>query len=155
MPGVAPLPSGTVTFLFLDIERIHRAARADRSGLTELLESTETTEESSSGGGSIFGSEGDGRSLLSPRRSEAVSSAIDCQGFSGASHGAGAQVRGSNGHPHHLHATWRRLHRYRRASSCPDHVGGLGWPVLVSEDQVLITDTGIKCKELGLYAMKD
>ncbi|HEU5112587.1 MAG TPA: AAA family ATPase, partial [Acidimicrobiia bacterium] len=108
-------------------------------------------------GGAIFGSEGDGLFAAFAEAGEAVSSAIDCQdGFRSAAWPAGAQVRVRMG----IHTgtptligddyTGIDVHRAARIMSA-----AWGGQVLVSEaTRSLITDTGIKCRELGLYAMK-
>jgi predicted ATPase/class 3 adenylate cyclase len=153
------LPSGTVTFLFLDIEGSTGLLERIGAGYPELLRIYREITEGvvTRRGGTIFGSEGDGLFAAFAEAGEAVSSAIDCQSdFQSAAWPAGAQVRVRMG----IHTgtptligddyTGIDVHRAARIMSA-----AWGGQVLVSEaTRSLITDTGIKCRELGLYAMK-
>jgi predicted ATPase/class 3 adenylate cyclase len=159
MAEVGPLPSGTVTFLFFDIEGSTGLLERIGAGYPELLRIYREITEGvvTRRGGAIFGSEGDGLFTAFAEAGEAVSSAIDCQSdFQNVTWPAAAQVRVRMG----IHTgtptligddyTGIDVHRAARIMSA-----AWGGQVLVSEaTKSLITDTGIKCRELGLYAMK-
>ncbi|HEX2403439.1 MAG TPA: adenylate/guanylate cyclase domain-containing protein, partial [Acidimicrobiia bacterium] len=159
MVGVGPLPSGTVTFLFLDIEGSTGLLERIGAAYPELLRIyREITERVvTRRGGAIFGSEGDGLFAAFGEAGEAVSSAIDCQSnFQSVTWPAEAPVMVRMG----IHTgtptvigddyTGIDVHRAARIMSA-----AWGGQVLVSEaTRSLIIDTGIKCRELGLYAMK-
>jgi predicted ATPase/class 3 adenylate cyclase len=153
------LPSGTVTFLFLDIEGstglLERLGAAYPQLLTTYREITERAVDRH--GGAIFGSEGDGLFAAFGEARGAVSSAVDCQSdFRGAAWPDGAQVKVRMG----IHTgtptvigddyTGIDVHRAARIMSA-----AWGGQVLLSEaTRALIADSEIKCRELGLYAMK-
>jgi predicted ATPase/class 3 adenylate cyclase len=153
------LPSGTVTFLFLDIEGSTGLLERIGAGYPQLLAIYRQITERSVDrhGGTIFGSEGDGLFAAFGEARGAVSSAVECQrDFRGAAWPDGAQVKVRMG----IHTgtptvigddyTGIDVHRAARIMSA-----AWGGQVLVSEaTRSLITDVGIKCRELGLYVMK-
>lgn len=153
------LPSGTVTFLFLDIEGSTGLLERIGAGYPDLLRMYREITEGvvTRRGGAIFGSEGDGLFAAFAEAGEAVSSAIDCQNdFQSATWPAGAQVRVRmgihTGTPTLIGDDYTGIDVHRAARIMAAAWGG---QVLVSEaTRSLITDTGIKCRELGLYAMK-
>jgi predicted ATPase/class 3 adenylate cyclase len=155
----SPLPSGTVTFLFADIE-----------GSTGLLEKLGdeypgllgeyrrlTTQAVDSHHGALFGSEGDGLFAAFSEAGEAVASAIDAQRSFGEVRWPGnARVKVRMG----IHTgaptligddyTGIDVHRTARITSA-----AWGGQVLLSEaTHALITGLDARCRELGLYAMK-
>ena len=153
------LPTGTVTFLFLDIEGSTGLLERIGAGYPQLLtvyrEITERAVDRH--GGAIFGSEGDGLFAAFGEAPAAVSSAVESQrDFRGASWPDGAQVKVRMG----IHTgtptvigddyTGLDVHRTARIMSA-----AWGGQVLLSEaTRALIADSEIKCRELGLYAMK-
>jgi predicted ATPase/class 3 adenylate cyclase len=153
------LPGGTVTFLFLDIEGSTGLLERIGAGYPQLLATYRDITERAVNrhGGAIFGSEGDGLFAAFGEASGAVSSAIDCQiDFRGADWPNGTQVKVRMG----IHTgtptligddyTGIDVHRAARIMSA-----AWGGQVLLSEaTKTLITDVGIKCRELGLYVMK-
>jgi predicted ATPase/class 3 adenylate cyclase len=153
------LPSGTVTFLFLDIE-----------GSTGLLEQLDEEYPSLLGAyrglveevvgsheGAIFGAEGDGLFTAFPEAGEAILSAIDVQRrFQETAWPGNATVKVRMG----IHTgaptligddyTGIDVHRTARIMSA-----AWGGQVLLSDaTRSLISDLDAECRELGLYAMK-
>ncbi len=153
------LPSGTVTFLFLDIEGSTGWLEKLADDYPQLLATyRETTEHSvRDHGGVIFGSEGDGLFAAFAEAGEAVSSAIATQqAYDTADWPGQAEVKVRMG----IHSgaptligddyTGIDVHRTARIMSA-----AWGGQVLISETtRSLISNTAVKCRELGLYAMK-
>src|SRR6266581_4498988 len=81
MAGPPDLPTGTVTFLFTDIEGSTRMLQELGSGYTELLEQHRQIVRAACGGhgGVEFGTEGDAHFLVFPSAAEAVGAALDAQ----------------------------------------------------------------------------
>src|SRR6266568_8564064 len=79
MAGPPDLPTGTVTFLFTDIEGSTRMLQELGSGYTELLEQHRQIVRAACGGhgGVEFGTEGDAHFLVFPSAAEAVGAALD------------------------------------------------------------------------------
>jgi len=153
------LPSGTVTFLFLDIEGSTGLLERIGAGYPQLLAIYRQITERSVDrhGGAIFGSEGDGLFAAFGEARGAVSSSVELQrDFRAAAWPDGAQVKVRMG----IHTgtptvigddyTGIDVHRAARIMSA-----AWGGQVLVFEaTRSLITDVGIKCRELGLYVMR-
>jgi len=80
-PAGRALPAGTVTFLFLDIEKSTEHLESLGSDYPQLLETywELTGQAIADRGGVIFGSEGDGLFIAFPEASAAALSAIDAQ----------------------------------------------------------------------------
>jgi class 3 adenylate cyclase len=81
MSGPPTLPTGTVTFLFTDIEGSTRLLQELGSGFTELLEQHRHIVRAACGahGGVEFGTEGDALFVVFPSAAEAVEAALDAQ----------------------------------------------------------------------------
>ena len=153
------LPGGTVTFLFLDIEGSTGLLERIGTDYPQLLATyREITEQAvDRHGGAIFGSEGDGLFAAFAEAGEAVRSAIETQqAFDSADWPDRAAVKVRMG----IHTgaptligddyTGIDVHRAARIMSA-----AWGGQVLISETtRSLISDTAVKCRELGLYAMK-
>jgi predicted ATPase/class 3 adenylate cyclase/tetratricopeptide (TPR) repeat protein len=154
-----PLPSGTVTFLFMDIEGstglLEQVGDAypDLLAVYRQIAETAVTEHD----GAVFGSEGDGLFAAFPEAGEAASSAVDIQrAFRGEEWPGQAVVKVRMG----IHTgaptlvgddyTGLDVHRTARIMSA-----AWGEQVLMSEaTRSLIADTGTQSRELGLFAMK-
>jgi predicted ATPase/class 3 adenylate cyclase len=153
------LPGGTVTFLFLDIEGSTGLLERIGTDYPQLLATyREITERAVDGhGGAIFGSEGDGLYAAFAEAGAAVRSAIDTQqAFDREEWPGRAEVKVRMG----IHTgaptligddyTGIDVHRAARIMSA-----AWGGQVLISETtRSLISDTAVKCRELGLYVMK-
>jgi predicted ATPase/class 3 adenylate cyclase len=153
------LPGGTVTFLFLDIEGSTTLLEHLGADYPQLLANYRALTDQVVGehGGAIFGSEGDGLFTVFAEAGEAISAAIETQGAFATSDWPGqAEVKVRMG----VHTgaptligddyTGIDVHRTARIMSA-----AWGGQVLISEaTRSLIVDTGIRCRELGLYAMK-
>jgi predicted ATPase/class 3 adenylate cyclase len=81
MAGIPELPTGTVTFLFTDIEGSTRLLQQLGSGYTELLEQHREILRSAcrARGGVEFGTEGDAHFVAFPSATEALGAAVDAQ----------------------------------------------------------------------------
>lgn len=157
--GRPPLPTGTVTFVFLDIERSTELLQEVGPAYPELLtQYRRLTEEAMvPGRGVIFGTEGDGLFLAFPEAGGAVRSAVEAQRFfSTATWPAGAEVRVRMG----VHTgtptvigddyTGLDVHRAARVMSA-----GWGGQILLSEvTRSLISDSGWICRDLGRFDMR-
>jgi len=157
--GARALPGGTVTFLFLDIERSTEHLQELGPDYPQLLETyRELTDKAASArGGVIFGSEGDGLFLAFPEAGAAVLSAIDAQ----VAYAQAAWPRGAivlvrmglhTGTPTLIVDDYTGLDVHRTARIMAAAWGG---QVLLSEvTHSLVTGAGVVCRELGWYDMK-
>jgi predicted ATPase/class 3 adenylate cyclase len=154
-----PLPSGTVTFLFTDIEGSTGLLEQLGDDYPGLLGAYRRTTEQIVGShdGAIFGAEGDGLFAAFSEAGEAITSAIDAQRrFGEMDWPGGASVRVRMG----IHTgaptligddyTGIDVHRTARIMSA-----AWGGQVLLSDaTHALISDLDAQCRELGLFAMK-
>ncbi|HET9204261.1 MAG TPA: adenylate/guanylate cyclase domain-containing protein [Acidimicrobiia bacterium] len=155
----SPLPSGTVTFLFMDIEGSTRLLERLQDDYPQLLGIyRELTEEIvGSHHGAVFGAEGDGLFAAFPEAGEAVSSAIDAQrSFEGMNWPGSATVKVRmgvhSGSPTLIGDDYTGIDVHRTARIMSAAWGG---QVLLSEaTRSLISDLDAECRELGVYVMK-
>lgn len=155
----SPLPSGTVTFLFMDIEGSTALLEQVGDAYPNLLAGYRRIAEEivSNHGGSVFGTEGDGLFAAFSEAGEAATSAVEAQrAFRGTSWPGEAVVKVRMG----IHTgaptlvgddyTGLDVHRTARIMSA-----AWGEQVLLSEaTRALIADSGTESRELGLFAMK-
>ena len=153
------LPGGTVTFLFLDIERSTELLQRVGADYPPLLSTYRSLAERavSADEGVVFGSEGDGLFAAFSEAGAAASAAIQAQtAFSGESWPGNVEVRVRMG----IHTgsptliaedyTGIDVHRASRIMSA-----GWGGQVLLSETtEALLTGTDLRTRELGWFAMK-
>ncbi len=158
-PPGSPLPAGTVTFLFMDIE--------GSTGLLEQLEDAYpgllgeyrnlTEEIVRSHNGTVFGAEGDGLFAAFAEAGAAVSSAIDAQrGFEETAWPGAVKVKVRmgihTGAPTLIGDDYTGIDVHRTARIMAAAWGG---QVLLSEaTHSLISDLGVESRELGLFSMK-
>ncbi len=153
------LPGGTVTFLFLDIERSTEHLEALGPDYPQLLETyRDLTERAiADRGGVIFGSEGDGLFIAFPEAGAAALSAVDAQ----MSYATAPWPRGSTvlvrmgihtGTPTLIGDDYTGLDVHRTARIMAAAWGG---QILLSAVTVsLLARPGVTCRELGWYDMK-
>jgi predicted ATPase/class 3 adenylate cyclase len=154
-----PLPTGTVTFLFTDIEGSTGLLERLGDDYPDLLGLYRRTAEETvtSHRGAIFGAEGDGLFAAFPEAGEAITSAIDAQRRFGEIDWPGnAEVKVRmgihTGAPTLIGDDYTGIDVHRTARIMAAAWGG---QVLISEaTRSLITDLDAGCRELGLFAMK-
>ncbi len=153
------LPTGTVTFLFLDIERSTELLQQLGPEYPALLAAYRDLSGSlaAENQGAIFGSEGDGLFVAFPEAGGAVATAIGAQlAYAGHDWPAGAEVKVRMG----LHTgtptligddyTGIDVHRAARIMSA-----GWGGQILMSEaTETLLAGEGPGARELGWFSMK-
>ncbi len=153
------LPGGTVTFLFLDIEGSTGLLEQLGGDYPQLLANYRAITEQvvTRHEGAIFGSEGDGLFTVFVEAGEAMSTAIEIQhAFAESDWPGRAEVKvrmgAHTGAPTLIGDDYTGIDVHRTARIMSAAWGG---QVLISEaTRSLIADTGIRCRELGLYAMK-
>jgi predicted ATPase/class 3 adenylate cyclase len=161
---ISPLPTGTVTFLFTDIEGSTRHAQALGEHWPEVLERHNSllSEAVTGEGGSVFGTEGDAVFAVFPSAPRAVAAAARAQRALTAEPwpGDGEPIRVRMG----LHAgegtlsgedyVGIDLHRVARIAAA-----GHGGQVLVSASARMLTEAslpdGVALRELGEFHLKD
>jgi predicted ATPase/class 3 adenylate cyclase len=153
------LPGGTVTFVFIDIERSTELLQRLGGAYPELLATYRRLTDTAVAGGDgvVFGSEGDGLFIAFPEAGSAVHSAVEAQrAYSTASWPGGVEVKVRMG----IHTgtptligddyTGIDVHRTARIMSA-----AWGGQVLLSEaTHSLISDLGVPCRDLGRFDMK-
>lgn len=153
------LPAGTVTFLFLDIERSTELLQRVGADYPRLLGTYRSLADRAveANGGVVFGSEGDGLFAAFSEAGAAASAAIEAQrAFSGESWPGNVEVRVRMG----IHTgsptliaedyTGIDVHRASRIMSA-----GWGGQVLLSETtEALLAGTDLRTRELGWFTMK-
>ncbi|MGH8872339.1 MAG: AAA family ATPase [Acidimicrobiia bacterium] len=158
-PDGRALPDGTVTFLFLDIERsteLLEEIGADYPRLLEIYRSL--TESAVSGrGGVVFGSEGDGLFAAFPEARAAAEAAVESQrSFAETAWPGNVEVRVRmgvhTGSPTLIGDDYTGIDVHRAARIMSAAWGG---QVLLSETtQSLFVDAELTTRELGWYRMK-
>jgi predicted ATPase/class 3 adenylate cyclase len=158
-PDSARLPAGTVTFLFLDIERSTEHLELLGADYPQLLELyRDLTERAvSDRGGVIFGSEGDGLFIAFPGAGAAALSAVDAQ----LAYAKARWPRASTvlvrmgihtGTPTLIGNDYTGLDVHRTARIMASAWGG---QILLSDvTYSLLARPGVICRELGWYDMK-
>ncbi len=153
------LPQGTVTFLFLDIEKSTEHLEALGTDYPQLLETywELTGRAIADRGGVIFGSEGDGLFIAFPEAGAAALSAIDAQ----AAYATAPWPRSSRvlvrmgihtGTPTLIGNDYTGLDVHRAARIMAAAWGG---QILLSDVTFsLLSRPGLTCRELGWYDMK-
>jgi predicted ATPase/class 3 adenylate cyclase len=153
------LPSGTVTFVFSDIEGSTKLLEELGDHYADLLATyREVTEKAvADNGGVIFGSEGDGVFMAFSGAASAAESAHQAQvGYRAAAWPGGKEVRVRmgvhTGSPVLIGDDYTGIDVHRAARITAAAWGG---QVLMSEaTKVLIESTGVVTRDLGWYAMK-
>ena len=155
-----PLPSGTVTFLFTDIEGSTRLVRAHPDAYPVLLERHRHLVRVACGRGAEFGTEGDALFFAFDQAGEAVTAAADAQRRlldEPWPEGVAIRVRVgiSTGVGQLLGGNYVGIEPHRTARICAAAHGG---QVLASEETVTLCRTlpgGISFQSVGVHVLKD
>jgi predicted ATPase/class 3 adenylate cyclase len=160
---MADLPSGTVTFLFSDIEGSTRLVKSLRAAYAELLADHQRILRNSftEAGGHEIDTQGDSFFVAFPRASDAVAAAVSAQRALAAHRWpGGAEVRVRiglhTGEPSVGGERYVGIDVHKAARVCAAAHGG---EVLVSETTSALVDAdlaeGVSLRDVGTHALKD